>query len=148
MEQIYKLLIDKLTEEGVEAQVYISGEDPVLRLSVEDMGPDRDGIIVMEFSAIPVEDENHLYFHTLTAIVKDIPEEDYSKILLKLNVLNQGAVLGHYGILPEQGIIYHRYSPKVLKAPNNQLAQELFEIIYDVIGVINNDFVDVFLSMK
>lgn len=148
MEKIYGLVADELNGEGINAETYTADDGTqVLRLTSGQMGFDRDGTVLTELEQMEINDKNHCYFQINTVIAKEIPREAYPKILMNLNAMNIRSVMGYYGILDDMGLLYHRYVAKFLNASDEQLAAELVEIIFDVLGVVSTDFDDVFEAL-
>lgn len=148
MQAVYDSIIKSLKEEEIDAHTDISGGDLILRVMPDRMGPDEDGMVVMEVCRVPIDDEyGHGYYQLFTTIAKDLPEEKYPTVLANLNEVNVSAVLGNYAVLSEHGMVYHKYVAKITEGTDEQTAKELLLVIFDVLGVIDNDFENVFLSL-
>ena len=67
---------------------------------------------------------------------------------MKLNEMNISSLLGFYGILDEYGMVYHKHIAKIKEASPEQMAEELFDMICDIYGEIDNDYVNVFFAIR
>lgn len=74
------------------------------------MGPDNDGVVVMEICRVPIDDDEGCgYYQLYTTIFKELETERYPEMLVALNEINLSTVLGNYGILATHQMLYHKY---------------------------------------
>lgn len=148
MEKVYQIIEEEMKNRGVESQIANSGEDLTLRIMPENMGPDEDGVVITEVCRVPVEDEEYDYFQIYTTVAKEVGEEVYPRAMLKLNEINLSTLVGFFGILGSYGMVYHKHVAKIRTDSPEKMAKELFDMICDVYGVIDNDYADVFFAIR
>lgn len=148
MQELFELIADRMKKEGVDTQIDNSDGDIILRIIPDSIGPDEDGVVITEICKVPFENDEYGYFQIYTTIAKDVEKEVYPRALVKLNEMNLSSLIGFYGILSDYGMVYHKYIAKIREAAPAQMANELFDLICDVFGGIDNDYVEVFGAIK
>lgn len=140
MKKILETLAEKIKTEGVETFVDDSDGTDTLRIAPDTIGPDDDGVIVMEICRIPVEDVEDVYIQLYTTVAKDIAKDKFADTLDKLNEINLRTLLGSYHILTEYGMMYHKYVLRLPRSSEEFLMENIFRAICDCVAIIDNDY--------
>lgn len=137
---ILEKLLESFQNDNIAGEIDSSDGTETLRIAPDQMGPDGDGIVVMEICRIPIDDESGCsYYQLYTTIFKDLEPEKYPATLASLNEINLSTVLGNYGILTSHRMLYHKYTLRVGACPGEELAKALYGTAYDLLGIIDND---------
>lgn len=133
-------LLESFQNDDIAGEIDSSDGTETLRIAPDQMGPDGDGIVVMEICRIPIDDEEGCnYFQLYTSIFKDIEPEKSPAVLASLNELNLSTPLGNYGILTSHQMLYHKYTMRLPACSVEELAKALYGTAYDLLGIIDND---------
>ncbi len=148
MKKLFERLGRELEENGVEWSIDESKGDAALRLLIDGIGPDEDGTILIELSKVPVENTDAGYYYYHTNIAMDIEAPTIPAVLTKLNEINLRTVVGNFGILSEERVMYHKYVLRTPVMDEEALYKLLDDTLVDVIATVDNEFVDLFLALK
>lgn len=144
MEKIYDLIIKELAQVKITAEISVEDGDVLLNVFADEMGPDKDDEVLMELEKLEIDDDGHGYYQMITIIDNNMPHELEPVILKRLNDLNKSTALGFYGILEDSGLLYHRYVAKLPNGSDEYTVNELIELIFDVLGVVNSNYNSIF----
>lgn len=137
---VLEKLLESFQNDNIAGEIDSSDGTETLRIAPDQMGPDSDGIVVMEICRIPIDDENGCsYYQLYTTIFKDLEPERFPEMLVSLNEMNLSTVLGNYGILTTHQMLYHKYVLRLPACPDGELARALYGTAYDLLGIIDND---------
>lgn len=148
MKKLFERLGKELEDSGVEWSINESSGDAALRLLINGIGPDGDGTILTEISKVPVENTDAGYYYYHTNIARDIDAQTIPAVLAKLNEINLQTVIGNFAILSEERVMYHKYVLRTPVVDEEALYKLLDDTLVDVIATVDNEFVDLFLSLK
>ena len=148
MKELFERLGKELEESGAEWRVDGEGDDATLRLAIEGMGPDNDGLIITEISRVPDENAKAGYYYFHTSIAMDIDAPTIPAVLANLNEINLSTVIGHFGILSEERVMYHKYVLRTPLIDGEELYNTISDTLVDVIATVDNEFEAVFLALK
>lgn len=140
MKEILEKALARAKADGFEGHIEeVNGAD-TLRLLPENLGPNENVTVVMEIYKIPMKDvEECGYYQFYTMLEKDLDKARYADILVELNELNLTAIIGSYGILTEEGILYHKATMRLPVMDDDALADNLIGSAYDCLAVIDYD---------
>lgn len=148
MKKLFERLGQELEESGVEWSIDESDGDVSLRLVIEGMGPDEDGTILIQLSKVPVENSDAEYYYYHTNIAMDIEAATIPAVLANLNEINLRTVVGSFGILSEERVMYHKYVLRTPVMDEEALYKLLNDTLVDVVATVDNEFMEVFLALK
>jgi hypothetical protein len=141
MRKILESILSTILESGIEAQIDDSDGTDTLRLIPDNIGSNKDGIIMIEVCKVPLpEVPNCGYYQIYTVIAKDLDEADYPRLLSEINKINLPTLLGHYGILTDGALLYHKFITRIPECSDKELENNLFGSICDAIAIVDNDY--------
>ena len=137
---ILERLYESLANDDIAGEIDSSDGTETLRIAPDRMGPDSDGVVVMEICRVPIEDEEGCsYYQLYTTIFKELEPARYPEMLLALNEINLSTVLGSYGILATHQMLYHKYVTRLSACADGDTVKALQGTVYDILGIIDND---------
>ena len=136
---ILEKLLEFLADDGIAGEIDSSDGTETLRIAPDRMGPDNDGVVVMEICRIPVDDEDCSYWQLYTTIFKELETGKYPEILSALNEIDLSTVLGHYGILTTHQMLHHKYVMRLPACSGDDAVKALQGTVYDILGIIDSD---------
>ncbi len=144
-----ELLRDRLTEDSLEiAYDNIDGVN-TLRVILDGIGADEDGLVVLEISEIPIEEEDKYgYFHFMSVLANKLDDDQIPATLVNLNEINSETLLGSYQIVSEAGTIVHKYILRTPLKDAEGTQEDLYNCLVDVVAIINEDYDRVLLSIE
>lgn len=149
MAKALEILRDRLTEDSLELSYDNIEGIETLRLVLNALGEDEDGIAVLELSEIPVEEEEKAcYYHFMTVLANRLEDAQIPSTLVNLNMLNMETLIGAYQIVPESGTVVHKYVLRLSENQEEKAADELYSCLVDVAAIVNNDYERVLSSIE
>lgn len=136
---ILERLYESLANDDIAGEIDSSDGTETLRIAPDRMGPDSDGVVVMEICRVPIDDEGCGYYQLYTTIFKELEPARYPEMLLALNEINLSTVLGSYGILATHQMLYHKYVTRLPACADGDAVKALQGTVYDILGIIDND---------
>jgi hypothetical protein len=136
--KVIDALESQMNEAGFESLFKEIDGLEVLRVLLDELGEDGKGSAIIEFCFLPFgEDKEGLpsdlrLFQTYTTIVGDIPEEKIPDILVKLNEVNIGCILGGFNIYLPERQMYHKY----ISVVRGNTAEEMLNVIQPAVNWI------------
>lgn len=137
-----------MREAGFEAEIDDSDGTDTLRIAIDTMGEDDDGVVIMEVCKVLISETENGYYQFYTTVAQGIEEEQYPKSLVELNEINLSTVIGAYGILASHGMLYHKYIAKLVPADDKTTEDYLKDTIDDILAIIDNDYEELFGAIK
>ncbi len=138
-------------EDSVEVSFDNIDDIPTLRLILDSMGVDEDGIVVVELSEIPMEEgteDGYSYYHYLTVLANKLEEGQTATTLVNLNRINVETLLGSYQIVEDAGTVTHKYVLRSAVKEDAQMAEDLYNCLVDIVAIVNNDYDRVLASIE
>lgn len=140
MSKILEKLVEKLNEESIVAS-FENTDEPSVNINFDSLGESENGVIVMTITKVPMEEiEDYSYYNIFSVIAVNVENEGMSTVLENVNELNMECLLGNYGIVISDGILYHKHVVKVANTDDDNMIKELYDGLVDVIAIIDNDF--------
>lgn len=128
----------RLTEDGLEAEVDTESGYSV-KLTLAGLGEAGDKTVFVEASEIPMADEEDTkYYYFFSVIAVELPEEKFANTLRIINDINLETLVGNYGLIEEEGVVYHKSVAKVNAADEAKAADELYSALVDALANIDN----------
>ena len=141
MANALEILRDRLSEDSVELSYDNIDGINTLRLVLDSIGEAEDGIVVLELSDIPLEEEaDYGYYHFISVLANNIEAEQIADTLVNLNRINMETLLGNYAVVEEAGTVVHKYVLRTGTMDEKSKADLLYDCMVDVIAVIHNDY--------
>ncbi|MCR5638244.1 MAG: YbjN domain-containing protein [Lachnospiraceae bacterium] len=136
-----ELLRDRLMEDTVELSYDNIDGIPTLRVVLDSMGVDEDGLVVAEISNIPVEeDTKYGYYHFMCILANKLEDSQVSETLVNLNRINMETLLGAYSVITEAGTVVHKYVLRTQEEKAEETADAIYSCLVDIVSIINNDY--------
>ena len=149
MTKAIEILRDRLSEDSVEFSYDNIDGIPTLRLVLDSMGEDESGIVILELSGIPLEEEDRYgYFHFLSVVANKLEAGQIQGTLKNLNRINTEVLLGSFQIVEEAGTVVHKYVFKTVNDKPEETAEDLYNCLVDIVAVINNDYDNVLAAIE
>ena len=144
MSKALEILNQKLENEGVE--ISLTGDDGeiIINAILEGLGEDEDGAIVCEIAKMNEDEDGNIYYGFHSVIADHLEEKNFAPTMLNLNELNMALLVGAYGILKEDGTIFHKYVYKMPKMDAAVGAEILYGVFVDIVASIYNDYDAIF----
>ena len=140
---ILEKLHELLANDDIAGEIDSSDGTETLRIAPDRMGPDNDGVVVMEICRVPIDDDEGCgYYQLYTTIFKELETERYPEMLVALNEINLSTVLGNYGILATHQMLYHKYVMRLPSCADGDTVKALQGTVYDILGIIDNDMLE------
>lgn len=140
---ILEKLHELLANDDIAGEIDSSDGTETLRIAPDRMGPDNDGVVVMEICRVPIDDDEGCgYYQLYTTIFKELETERYPEMLVALNEINLSTVLGNYGILATHQMLYHKYVMRLPARADGDTVKALQGTVYDILGIIDNDMLE------
>lgn len=140
MENYLEGLAKKLEEDNLAIDVDKEGGYSV-RLTLDSIGEKEEGVVLLEMMKIDIEGmEDYSFYNFFTVLAVNADENKAPAVLDNLNNLNKETLLGNYGLVKEEGIIYHKYIAKVPNLPSDEGVGYLYSSLVDILAVIDNDY--------
>ena len=148
MNKVLEILNRRLESEHIEIRMTEEDGETKLNAIIEGLGEDEDGAIVCEIAKTE-EDENEggVYYSFYTMIADHLEKETFAPTMLNLNELNTALVVGAYGILTEDGSIFHKYIYRMPEMEDEAAAEALYAVFTDIIASVYNDYEAIFASI-
>ena len=144
-----ELLRDRLIEDSLEVSYDNIDDVKTLRMILDGMGPDEDGLVVLEVSEISIEEEDkYAYYHFMAVLANKLDEDQYPGTLVNLNEINSESLLGSYQIVSEAGTVVHKYVLRTPTVSPESTQEDLYNCLVDVVAIINNDYVRVLEAIE
>ena len=136
-----ELLRDRMAEDTLELSYDNLDGAYTLRLVLDSIGEAEDGVIVVEVSEVPVEDqEKYGYYHYMSVLANEVSEAQFKTTLAKLNDINMETLLGNYFVIPDVGALVHKYVLRVNNEDAKSTAEDLYACLVEVVAQVNNDY--------
>ena len=136
-----ELLRDRMAEDTLELSYDNLDGAYTLRLVLDSIGEAEDGVIVVEVSEVPVEDqEKYGYYHFMSVLANEVSEAQFKTTLAKLNDINMETLLGNYFVIPDVGALVHKYVLRVNNEDAKNTAEDLYACLVEVVAQVNNDY--------
>ncbi|MBR3516459.1 MAG: hypothetical protein IKO10_09110 [Lachnospiraceae bacterium] len=136
-----ELLRDRMAEDTLELSYDNLDGAYTLRLVLDSIGEAEDGVIVVEVSEVPVEDqEKYGYYHFMSVLANEVSEAQFKTTLAKLNDINMETLLGNYFVIPDVGALVHKYVLRVNNEDAKSTAEDLYACLVEVVAQVNNDY--------
>ena len=136
-----ELLRDRLAEDQMELSYDNIDGEYTLRLVLDSIGDAEDGVIVVEVSRVPVEEqEEYGYYHFMSVLANDITDAQLKNTLVNINEINTETLLGNYSVVPEAGAMVHKYVLRVNDENPEETAEDLYQCLVDLVAIVNNDY--------
>lgn len=141
MAKALEILKDRLLADSLELTYDNIEGIPTLRMIVDSVGEDEDGLVVVELSEIPVDESApYGYFHFMSIMANKLEEANFKGTTANLNQINLDTLLGHYLIIEEAGTLAHKYVLKVRTDDENKAAEDLYNCLIDIVAIVNGDY--------
>ena len=136
-----ELLRDRMAEDTLELSYDNLDGAYTLRLVLDSIGEAEDGVIVVEVSEVPIEDqEKYGYYHFMSVLANEVSEAQFKTTLAKLNDINMETLLGNYFVIPDVGALVHKYVLRVNNEDAKSTAEDLYACLVEVVAQVNNDY--------
>lgn len=141
MEKAMEILRDRLMRDSMELSYDRIEEIPTLRMVLDGIGEEEGGLVVLELSLIPMEENGSTgYYHFMTVLASKLEASQIPSTLVSLNEINAETLIGSYQVISEAGTVVHKYVLRTEESSEEQTAEELYNCLVDVVAVINNDY--------
>lgn len=141
MKNYLEELVTKMQAENFIVEVD-TNDGYAVRVTADSIGDKEEGLVLLEINKIDIDElEDYSFYHFFSMLVVNIDESLYSKVLDRLNDLNKETLIGSYGLIKEDGIIYHKYVAKLANDDDeSKIVNYLFSSLENVLAVIDNDY--------
>lgn len=141
MANAMEMLRDRLMEDSLELSYDNIDGIQTMRMVLDSIGADEDGIVVLELSEIPMDgEENYGYYHFMSVLANKLEDSQVAPTLVNLNQVNMETLLGNYAIVEEAGTVVHKYVLRTSNQDAEAAAENLYNCLVDVVAIINNDY--------
>lgn len=149
MSKVLDILGERLENEGLEVKYAKSAENDEMTVNtvIDGLGEDEEGAVVCQISKLAEDEDGSGYYSFFTVIAENLEESVFASTLLNLNELNAGLMTGAYGILSEDGTIYHKYVYRLPKQDDDNSADSLYGVFVDTVATVYNDYDDIFAGI-
>lgn len=135
----------RLTEDSLETEVDTEGGYSI-KLTLPGLGANGDKTAFIETSEIPMEEvEDYKYFYFFSILAVELPEEKHANILNALNNINLETLIGNFGLIAEEGVVYHKYVAKINVTDEAKAADDLYSALVDSLANVDNN-IDVVIN--
>lgn len=148
MADVLELLSKRLEEDSIDAKIDTTDEIS-LKITVDSLGEKEDGVIGMDITRVHIpeseDDENNKdgedynYYYFFSALAVNIDEEKIVSVLRSVNALNLESMVGAYGVIEQEGLLYHKHSVRI-KADSDSTVDDLYNVLLDVLTEIDMDY--------
>ena len=149
MSKVLEILGDRLENEGLEVKYGESAENNEMTVNtvIDGLGEDEEGAVVCQISKLAEDEDGSEYYSFFTIVAENLEESVFPSTLLNLNELNAGLMTGAYGILSEDGTVYHKYVYRLSKQDDDKGAESLYGVFVDTVATLYNDYDEIFAGI-
>lgn len=149
MTKALEILRDRLMEDSLELSYDNIDGIATLRMVLDSIGADEDGIVVLELSEIPLDGtDDYGYYHFMSVLANKLEDSQIPTTLTNLNQINMETLIGSYGIVAEAGTVVHKYVLRTAAKDAKATEEDLYNCLVDVVAIINNDYDRVLASIE
>ena len=136
-----ELLRDKMAADTIEMSYDNIDGTYTLRLVLDSIGDAEEGVIVVEVSKVPAEEqEKYGYYHFMSVLADEVSEAQFKTTLANLHDINMETLLGSYFVIPDAGALVHKYVLRVNNEDPQITAEDLYGCLVEVVAQVNNDY--------
>lgn len=140
MSKVLEELVKKLGTESIVAE-FEEGNEPSVNINFDSMGESENGVVVMTITKVPMDEiEDYSYYNIFSVIAINVENEGMNTVLANVNELNMECLLGNYGVVVSDGILYHKHVVKIAKTADDKMADELYNGMVDVLAIIDDNY--------
>lgn len=141
MNNLLELVAQRLGED--ELVVEIDTEDKyIVRITLDGIGAGEDGVVAIQLGEVEVDSTSeYKYFSIFSVLAVGINNESMITAIDNINTINMDIINGSFGVVKEEGILYHKYVAKIAKNSDEAVATDyLYDVLIDVVATIDANY--------
>lgn len=141
MSNLLELVANRLGEDELVVEIDTADKYTV-SVTLDGMGDNEDGVVVIQLNEVEMDESSEYKYYTIFSVMAvGITLENMVTAIDNINTINLDTLAGSFGVIKDEGMLYHKYVVKIAKNSDDKVATDyMYDALVDVVATIDSNY--------